>query len=205
GKPGPAGPGRHAFCPARAVSLRGWPAGAGGAAATGNGWPPARTGAAICRVTGYYPQLPPDSAPRHKSDARPLRLGGPLRSVKQPYKRGCLTLKLPDMITPILVAGATGDLGGRLVAALHQRGAAVRALVRPETDPANVARLTQLGVEVRPVDFADHAALTSACAGVSCVVSVLAGLREVIVDTQRQLLAAAVAAGVARFIPSDFC
>ncbi|MDJ0365787.1 NmrA family NAD(P)-binding protein [Hymenobacter sp. H14-R3] len=104
----------------------------------------------------------------------------------------------------ILVAGATGNLGGRLVAALLQRGATVRALVRPETDPAKVAHLTQLGVVVLPVAFADHAALTHACQGVSCVVSVLAGLREVIVDAQAQLLAAAVAAGVPRFIPSDF-
>lgn len=104
----------------------------------------------------------------------------------------------------ILVAGATGDLGGRLVAALLQRGATVRALVRPETDPAKVARLTQHGVDVQPVAFPDHAALTRACEGVSCVVSVLAGLREVIMEAQTQLLAAAVAAGVPRFIPSDF-
>ncbi|MCB2377351.1 NmrA family NAD(P)-binding protein [Hymenobacter sp. BT635] len=104
----------------------------------------------------------------------------------------------------ILVAGATGDLGGRITLALRQRGATVRALVRPETDSAKVDHLTQLGVEVQRVEFADHAALTRACAGASCVVSVLAGLREVIVDAQTQLLNAAVAAGVPRFIPSDF-
>jgi hypothetical protein len=105
----------------------------------------------------------------------------------------------------IVVAGATGNLGGRLINALQQRGAAVRALVRPETDPTKLARLTQLGVNVQTVDFADHAGLTQACAGASCVVSVLAGLHEVIVNTQTQLLEAAVAAGVPRFIPSDFC
>jgi NAD(P)-dependent dehydrogenase (short-subunit alcohol dehydrogenase family) len=104
----------------------------------------------------------------------------------------------------ILVAGATGDLGGRLVAALQQRGATVRALVRPEANPAKVENLTRHDVDVRPVDFTNHAALTQACEGVSCVVSAVAGLRTVIVDTQTQLLAAAVAAGVPRFIPSDF-
>ncbi|TGE28095.1 NmrA family NAD(P)-binding protein [Hymenobacter metallicola] len=104
----------------------------------------------------------------------------------------------------IIVAGATGDLGGRIVHALRQRGATVRALVRPATDPAKVDHLTQQGVQVQHVDFADPAALTSACAGASCVVSALAGLREVIVDTQTELLHAAVAAGVPRFIPSDF-
>ena len=50
----------------------------------------------------------------------------------------------------------------------------------------------------------DVAELTQACAGASCVVSALQGLREVIVGTQSALLAAAVAAGVPRFIPSDF-
>ncbi|WP_239691987.1 NmrA family NAD(P)-binding protein [Hymenobacter coccineus] len=108
------------------------------------------------------------------------------------------------MTSLIVVAGATGKLGGRLVAALRQRGATVRALVRPETTPANVARLAQLGAEVLPVDFADPGALTRACQGAGCVVSALAGLRDVIVGAQTQLLAAAVAAGVPRFIPSDF-
>ena len=108
------------------------------------------------------------------------------------------------MNTPILVAGATGDLGGRIVTALLRRGASVRAVVRVTTEAAKVDALTRRGVEVRRVDLTDATGLTRACAGVSCVVSVLAGLREVIVDAQANLLAAAVAAGVPRFIPSDF-
>jgi len=109
------------------------------------------------------------------------------------------------MTLPIVVAGGTGNLGRRIIEALLQRGAAVRMLVRPETDPAKIADLVQRGVEVRHVDLADIASLTQACAGAGCVVSALAGLREVIVDKQSVLLAAAVAAGVPRFIPSDFC
>ena len=108
------------------------------------------------------------------------------------------------MNTLILVAGGTGNLGGRIIAALLKRGAAVRAIVRAETDPAKVEALVQQGVDVRHVDMADVAALTEACAGVGCVVSAVAGLRDVIVDGQAALLAAAVAAGVPRFIPSDF-
>jgi pimeloyl-ACP methyl ester carboxylesterase/uncharacterized protein YbjT (DUF2867 family) len=108
------------------------------------------------------------------------------------------------MNTPILVAGGTGNLGGRIIAALLQRGATVRAVVRAETDQAKVDDLAKRGVDVRRVDMADVAALTQACEGVGCVVSALAGLREVIVDGQSVLLAAAVAAGVPRFIPSDF-
>lgn len=108
------------------------------------------------------------------------------------------------MNTPILVAGGTGNLGGRIVAALLRRGAAVRAIVRAETAPAKVDALARQGVDVRLVDMTDVAALTEACTGVACVVSAVAGLRDVVVDGQAVLLAAAVAAGVPRFIPSDF-
>lgn len=104
----------------------------------------------------------------------------------------------------ILVAGGTGNLGHRIIEALLRRGATVRAIVRAESDPAKVAKLASLGAEVVAVDMADVAALTQACAGMAGVVSAVAGLREVIVDGQTALLAAAVAAGVPRFIPSDF-
>ncbi|MBC8082501.1 MAG: NmrA family NAD(P)-binding protein [Hymenobacter sp.] len=104
----------------------------------------------------------------------------------------------------ILVAGGTGNLGARIIAALRRRGATVLAVVRAESDQAKVDELTQRGVDVRRVDMTDVAALARACEGVSCVVSALAGLRDVIVDGQSVLLAAAVAAGVPRFIPSDF-
>lgn len=108
------------------------------------------------------------------------------------------------MATIILVAGATGDLGGRINRALLDRGASVWALVRPGTDPAKLATLEQQGIIVVRADLADVAQLTKACEGVSCLVSALQGLHDVIVDTQSRLLEAAVAAGVSRFIPSDF-
>jgi nucleoside-diphosphate-sugar epimerase len=105
----------------------------------------------------------------------------------------------------IAVAGATGDLGHRIALALLDRGAQVRALVRPgsATKPA-LADLRTRGAAIVEVDFNDVSALTQACGGASCVVSALSGLREVIVDAQTKLLDAAVAAGVPRFIPSDF-
>ncbi|WP_324670602.1 NmrA family NAD(P)-binding protein [Hymenobacter sp. GOD-10R] len=104
----------------------------------------------------------------------------------------------------IVVAGGTGNLGGRLIKNLLAQGAAVRALVRAEADPAKVAQLTEQGAQLITVDMTDIAQLTQACQGAACVVSVLQGLRDVIVDTQTALLTAAVAAGVPRFIPSDF-
>ena len=53
-------------------------------------------------------------------------------------------------------------------------------------------------------DYNDVADLTRACQGAACVVSALSGLRPVIVEAQTRLLAAAVAAGGPRFIPSDY-
>jgi len=104
----------------------------------------------------------------------------------------------------IVVAGAAGDLGFRIAQALLTRGARVRALVRPGNHKPAVTALQDLGAEVIEVDFNSVTALTKACAGAACVVSALSGLRDVIVDGQKRLLAAAVAAGVPRFIPSDY-
>ncbi|UUL81425.1 aromatic alcohol reductase [Sphingomonas qomolangmaensis] len=104
----------------------------------------------------------------------------------------------------ISLAGATGDLGGRVLSALVRRGVGVRALVRNGTPVAAQDALRRLGGTPVPVDFADHAALSDALDGAECVVSALNGLEPVILDLQGQLLDAAVAAGVPRFIPSDF-
>ncbi|WP_254245022.1 aromatic alcohol reductase [Hymenobacter sp. BRD67] len=104
----------------------------------------------------------------------------------------------------IVLAGATGDLGQRIAQALLAHGARVRALVRPGNTRPEVAALRAQGVTIVEVDFTSVPALTQACAGAACVVSALSGLRDVIVDTQTRLLEAAVAAGVPRFIPSDF-
>lgn len=103
------------------------------------------------------------------------------------------------------MAGATGDLGLRIARHLAQRGATVRALVRPGNASPAVAALRELGATIIDADFNSVTALTKACAGADCVVSALSGLREVIVETQKRLLDAAVAAQVPRFIPSDYC
>jgi nucleoside-diphosphate-sugar epimerase len=107
--------------------------------------------------------------------------------------------------TIIVVAGATGNLGGRIVKALRERGAGVRALVRPGTARDRLEKLEKLGVTIASVDLSRASSeLTQACSGASCVVSALQGLRDVIVDAQTVLLDAAIKAGVARFIPSDY-
>lgn len=104
----------------------------------------------------------------------------------------------------ILVAGATGNLGERITRALLDQGAEVRAIVRQGSDLQKINHLEQLGANVYPVDMTNVDQVAAACKDASCVVSALAGLREVIIDTQRVLLDAAVKAGVPRFIPSDY-
>ena len=105
----------------------------------------------------------------------------------------------------IIMAGATGDLGGRIARAIIDRGADVRAIVRPDCDRDKVEGLRQYGATIAQVGAYTVPELTEACRGGSCVVSALSGLKDVIVDTQNMLLDAAVGAGVPRFIPSDYC
>jgi nucleoside-diphosphate-sugar epimerase len=104
----------------------------------------------------------------------------------------------------IVVAGASGDIGGRITKALLERGATVRALVRHSTAPDKVESLRELGATVVPADLTSASEALPACEGAACVVSALAGLRDVIVEAQTLLLYAAVSAGVPRFIPSDY-
>lgn len=104
----------------------------------------------------------------------------------------------------ILVAGATGNLGERIINALLARGAEVRAVVRSGCDVEKLNKLEKLGVKIFTVNMSNVEEISNACIGVFCVVSALQGLHEVIVDTQRVLLDAAISAGVPRFIPSDY-
>jgi uncharacterized protein YbjT (DUF2867 family) len=104
----------------------------------------------------------------------------------------------------IVLAGVTGDLGGRIARFLLQQGATVRAIIRPGKISNKVKTLQKQGLLLLEVDYTNHSALSQACAGSTCVVSALSGLREVIVEAQTALLQAAVAAGVPRFIPSDY-
>ena len=102
------------------------------------------------------------------------------------------------------LAGATGNLGGRIARALLERGAGVRALVRHGTARDKLERLQALGATIASVELSNASQVTLACSRASCVVSALQGLRDVIVEAQTVLLDAAIKAGVPRFIPSDY-
>ncbi|WP_426570315.1 SDR family oxidoreductase [Streptomyces canus] len=63
---------------------------------------------------------------------------------------------------PVLVVGATGSLGGKVVDELLKRGKNVRALVRPTTD---ASRLESRGVEIARGDMLDLDSLVAAMNG----------------------------------------
>ncbi|MEM6861875.1 MAG: NmrA family NAD(P)-binding protein [Myxococcota bacterium] len=99
----------------------------------------------------------------------------------------------------IAIAGSNGALGSLVSKELAQLGIQTRLLVRrPSGRP--LADFAQEHV----VDYRNVEATARALEGTSCVVSTLAGLEEVVVDTQRDLLRAVEKAEVPRFIPSDY-
>ncbi len=110
----------------------------------------------------------------------------------------------PGHVGPVLVAGATGFIGGHVVAALAG-GRPVRALVRSASGYAPPA-----GVEVVEGDLRDRASLDRACSGCSAVVSAAAvtgdkkppagGYDAINVDGIANLARAAAGAGVARIV-----
>ena len=104
----------------------------------------------------------------------------------------------------IVVAGATGNLGGRIVQALLDKGADVRALVRSGSNSVKKSHLEGIGATVIVTDLTSEQEISTICRGADCVVSALAGLADVVIDTQKTLLNGAVLAGVQRFIPSDY-
>ena len=99
---------------------------------------------------------------------------------------------------PILVTGAGGFIGGRIVEVLHAAGLGpVRAGVRRWSTAAQVGRLP---VEIVGCDVEDPASLVAAMAGVRAVVHCAVGTPEVNANGTRTVLEAARIAGVARVV-----
>src|SRR5688500_505724 len=113
----------------------------------------------------------------------------------------------------ILVAGATGYLGGEICRRLTTAGRPVRALVRKTSDQSIVAGLRSLGAEIVEGDLRDPASLARACRGATSVVSTVTITRTrqpgdslSATDEQGQLalVEAAEAAGVDKFVYVSF-
>lgn len=86
----------------------------------------------------------------------------------------------------IVIAGATGNLGGKIVNELLAKGAEVKAIVRLEIDIKKIKDLEGKGVKVFQVDTSNKSEISKHCIGADCVVSALAGLRETIITVQKK-------------------
>lgn len=104
----------------------------------------------------------------------------------------------------IILAGGTGDLGSRVLKNLYDLGADVTCIVRENARDEVKAKLRPYAKEIVEANYDEVSSLTMCCKGGSVVVSTVSGLRPVIVEFQTRLLKAAIAAGVPRFIPSDY-
>ena len=115
----------------------------------------------------------------------------------------------------ILVVGATGTLGGRIVRGLLEQGKEVRILVRensPSDEMASIGMATSadsliaVGAQAVSGDLTNRASLDAACAGVDTVISTASAtkrdgdLEAIDLNGSLNLIAAAADAGVERFI-----
>jgi len=106
---------------------------------------------------------------------------------------------------PVLLVGATGDLGGRTARALLARGKRVRALLRPGSE---LSGLPADRVEVVRGDMLDPGSLPRAMDGISAVVSTAIGYSRrrkgdslrTDLEGNRNLVDAAKTAAVPRFV-----
>ena len=88
---------------------------------------------------------------------------------------------MPINITTItvLVAGATGDLGHRIVRELLRRDTLVRVLTRPGSGTAQGIFGGEDRVEIHEAAYTDGPGLVSALSGVDTVISAVSGGRPV--------------------------
>ena len=96
--------------------------------------------------------------------------------------------------SPLLVTGASGNLGRLAVEELLARGATT--IIAGTRDPSKLADLTARGVEVRQIDFDNPASLASGFAGVERVLIVSTDGIGKRVAQQTAAIAAAKSAGV---------
>lgn len=104
---------------------------------------------------------------------------------------------MSSTIKKVAVAGATGSTGPTVVKTLSTSGFEVTALTRSTKSGKS---LFDPEIKVIEVDYLSHDSLVSALQGIDAVVVCGVGM----LPEQTNLIDAAIAAGVSRFIPADF-
>lgn len=98
----------------------------------------------------------------------------------------------------ILVTGASGSVGTKVLSAVRARGGEVRAMYRSREDAAKAPS----GVATAIADFADPAALRAALEGVQSVYLVCSPVRE-LVELESKVLDACQSAGIGHLVLSS--
>ncbi|KAK3385955.1 oxidoreductase CipA-like protein [Podospora didyma] len=101
----------------------------------------------------------------------------------------------------IALAGATGSLGAVVLAEVISSRLSTRLLVRKGGSTPTINSEEQPLLDIAEVDYADSDSLTKALQGIDVVICTFGNVG---LESQIPLIDAAVAAGVKRFIPSDF-
>ena len=114
----------------------------------------------------------------------------------------------------VLVAGATGFLGGEICRQLIGKNKNVKGLVRATSDANKVAQLKESGVEIVEGDLKDKSSLENALHGVSAIISTVSStfsrqegdsIQTVDDEGQNNLINAAVSADISQFVYVSFC
>ena len=114
----------------------------------------------------------------------------------------------------VFVAGATGFLGSEICRQLIAKNKTVKGLVRTTSDSNKVAQLKESGVETIEGDLKNTDSLKNSLHGVSVIISTVSSIlsrqegdtiQTVDDEGQKNLIDAAVSAGVKQFIYISFC
>ncbi|KAI1426645.1 NAD(P)-binding protein [Xylaria sp. FL1777] len=103
----------------------------------------------------------------------------------------------------VLVAGATGNIGQKIVESLLRRGHQVRALAR-NPEKLSAATIAQLEKFVKSSTYYDVPAIEAACAGVDAVICAYNGTPELQVEGQLFLLRAAERSGAHIYVSASW-
>jgi uncharacterized protein YbjT (DUF2867 family) len=115
----------------------------------------------------------------------------------------------------VLVAGATGFLGGGICRLLRAKNIPVKAMVRNTTDPVKIEMLTKLGVQIVQGDLQDKKTLSRVLKEVTTVISTVSSIpssylpeennvQKVDLDGMKNLINSAKTSGVQHFIYTSF-